>query len=51
LRLALVLPLAEAEQLEKKFIEHAVETGDHSTSDEYIRILMGRRGLEGAKAV
>jgi hypothetical protein len=49
LRLAQVLPLADAEDLREKFIRYASETGDHATSDEYIRLVARRRGIGAGK--
>jgi HEAT repeat protein len=43
LRLAIVLPLSDAEELREQFIDYAAESGDHSTSDEYIRAIKRRR--------
>jgi hypothetical protein len=43
LRLALVLPMKDAEDLREMLIEHAAATGDHTTSDDYIRIFKQRK--------
>jgi hypothetical protein len=44
LRLALVLELRMASELREKLIQYAAATGDHSTSDEYVRLLARRTG-------
>jgi hypothetical protein len=43
LRLALVLPMMDAEVLREILIVFAAATGDHSVSDDYIRILKQRQ--------
>jgi len=42
LRLARVPPLAEAQELREQFIQYAAQSGDHSASDDFIRIFKER---------
>ena len=39
MQLTYSMPLAEAETLERDLINHAAETGDHSASDDFIKLL------------
>jgi len=49
LQLATLLSLREAETLERLLIEHAADSKDHSVSDEFVKLLRGRRGDASAK--
>ena len=41
------LPLDDARRLRERLIQHAVDTGDHTLSDEVVRLLRGRLAAEG----
>ena len=43
MQLANILPLDDAEALERKLIDHAADTKDHSVSDEFIQLLRSRK--------
>ena len=44
LQMASLIPLNEAEVLERELINHAADTRDHSVSDDFIKVLRSRSG-------
>ena len=46
MQLAYSMPLAEAETLERELINFAAETGDHSVSDDFIKLLESRKAMQ-----
>jgi len=46
LQLAVLLPLQDAEALQKSFIDYAVDSKDHMVSDSFIKLLRSRKAAQ-----